>query len=185
MIIDLILLNVLTTYYFGVALIEQLQEQEELSDSENVTYQPLRDLSQDLEKILQFLPELVFWTGDFDMGISRDEVLQLLGQKIEEPGVQYWGVQCNRAMRFLFPIYFGVDFMKNFTRQIPHTFESDQMMFIKSEPIDDSYEDSSTSHLQGMTLSIFPTSTSSVANPNSQTTSTAMSMDFTTAETNP
>lgn len=55
-IIDLILLNVLTTYYFGVALIEQLQEQEELSDSENVTYQPLRDLSQDLEKILQFLP---------------------------------------------------------------------------------------------------------------------------------
>ncbi|CAI9716325.1 probable serine serine/threonine-protein kinase DDB_G0282963 isoform X1 [Octopus vulgaris] len=164
---------------------EQLQEQEELSDSENVTYQPLRDLSQDLEKILQFLPELVFWTGDFDMGISRDEVLQLLGQKIEEPGVQYWGVQCNRAMRFLFPIYFGVDFMKNFTRQIPHTFESDQMMFIKSEPIDDSYEDSSTSHLQGMTLSIFPTSTSSVANPNSQTTSTAMSMDFTTSETNP
>ncbi|XP_029643444.1 probable serine/threonine-protein kinase DDB_G0282963 isoform X1 [Octopus sinensis] len=186
------------TYYFGVALIEQLQEQEELSDSENVTYQPLRDLSQDLEKILQFLPELVFWTGDFDMGISRDEVLQLLGQKIEEPGVQYWGVQCNRAMRFLFPsihmkrkgkfkttVYFGVDFMKNFTRQIPHTFESDQMMFIKSEPIDDSYEDSSTSHLQGMTLSIFPTSTSSVANPNSQTTSTAMSMDFTTSETNP
>ncbi|GAB1599228.1 probable serine/threonine-protein kinase DDB_G0282963 [Argonauta hians] len=183
------------TYYFGVALIEQLQEQEDLSDSENVTYQPLRDLSQDLEKILQFLPELVFWTGDFDMGISRDEVLQLLGQKIEEPGVQYWGVQCNRAMRFLFPsihmkrkgkfkttVYFGVDFMKNFTRQIPRTFEGEPMMYIKSEPMDDSYEDSSTSQHYAMAPSIFPTSISFAVQPNTQNTSTAMSMGFNTAE---
>ena len=53
--------------------------------------------------VFNIFAELVFWTGDLDVGISRDEVLQLLGEKIEETGVQYWGVQCNRAMRFLFP----------------------------------------------------------------------------------
>lgn len=176
------------TYYFGVALIEQLQEQEELSDSENVTYQPLRDLAQDLEKILQFLPELVFWTGDLDVGISRDEVLQLLGEKIEETGVQYWGVQCNRAMRFLFPsihmkrkgkfkttVYFGVDFMKNITRQIPQTFDSDPTMFIKSEPLDDSYDSVEPKSLPPeMTCAIFPTSVPMVVSTSPSSTSTAV-----------
>ncbi|XP_071097690.1 uncharacterized protein [Haliotis cracherodii] len=118
------------TYFFGVALIEQLQEQEELSDSENVTYQPLRDMSQDLERILEHLPDLVYWTGECDTGVSRDELLELLAEKIEEKDVQHWGVQCNRAMRMLFPevqmkrkgkykttVFFGVDYSKNLQKQ--------------------------------------------------------------------
>jgi len=38
-----------------------------------------------------------------ESGISRDEILELLKGRIEEPDVQHWGVQCNRAIRVLFP----------------------------------------------------------------------------------
>ncbi|XP_033760957.1 uncharacterized protein LOC117342806 [Pecten maximus] len=91
------------TFFFGVALNEHVQEQEEVSDGEGVTYQPLRDMSQDMEKILGHLHSLVQWTGDLESGVSRDEILELLKGRIEEPDVQHWGVQCNRAIRVLFP----------------------------------------------------------------------------------
>ncbi|KAL5013019.1 hypothetical protein ScPMuIL_011570 [Solemya velum] len=78
-------------------------KQEEFSDGENVTYQPLRDMSLDLEKLLEHLPTVVYWTGDLQSGVARDEVLDLLHEKIDEPDVVHWGVQCNRAMRLLFP----------------------------------------------------------------------------------
>ena len=44
------------TYFFGVSFIEQVQEPaDDLSDPELMQYQPLRDMSQDLEKILEHL----------------------------------------------------------------------------------------------------------------------------------
>ena len=44
------------TYFFGVSFIEQVQEPADyLSDPELMQYQPLRDMSQDLEKILEHL----------------------------------------------------------------------------------------------------------------------------------
>ncbi len=46
---------------------------------------------------------LVYWTGDGETGVSRDELLELLAEKMEEKDVLHWGVQCNRAMRMLFP----------------------------------------------------------------------------------
>ncbi|XP_021365784.1 uncharacterized protein LOC110458430 [Mizuhopecten yessoensis] len=118
------------TFFFGVALNEHVQEQEEVSDSECVTYQPLRDMSQDMEKILGHLHSLVQWTGDLESGVSRDEILELLKGRIEEPDVQHWGVQCNRAIRVLFPnvemkrkgkykttVFFGVDFRQDVHKQ--------------------------------------------------------------------
>ncbi|XP_069121256.1 uncharacterized protein [Argopecten irradians] len=118
------------TFFFGVALNEHVQEQEEVSDGEGVTYQPLRDMSQDMEKILGHLHSLVQWTGDLDSGVSRDEILELLKGRIEEPDVQHWGVQCNRAIRVLFPnvemkrkgkykttVFFGVDFRQDIHKQ--------------------------------------------------------------------
>ncbi|XP_060068010.1 uncharacterized protein LOC132548205 [Ylistrum balloti] len=118
------------TFFFGVALNEHVQEQEEVSDGEGVTYQPLRDMSQDMEKILGHLHSLVQWTGDLESGVSRDEILELLKGRIEEPDVQHWGVQCNRAIRVLFPnvemkrkgkykttVFFGVDFRQDIHKQ--------------------------------------------------------------------
>lgn len=36
-------------------------------------------------------------------GVSRDEVLRALAELVGETEVQHWGVQCNRAVRMLFP----------------------------------------------------------------------------------
>ncbi|OWF44379.1 hypothetical protein KP79_PYT01702 [Mizuhopecten yessoensis] len=87
-------------------------------------------MSQDMEKILGHLHSLVQWTGDLESGVSRDEILELLKGRIEEPDVQHWGVQCNRAIRVLFPnvemkrkgkykttVFFGVDFRQDVHKQ--------------------------------------------------------------------
>jgi hypothetical protein len=38
-----------------------------------------------------------------EAGVSRDDVLHILGRKIDDSEVQHWGIQCNRAIRILFP----------------------------------------------------------------------------------
>lgn len=124
------------TYFFGVSFIEQIQEPaDELSDPELMQYQPLRDMSQDLEKILEHLHNVVEFSEDGDCSISRDDLLTVLHKRIDEPDVLYWGMQCNRAIRIVFPsviikrkgkfkttVYQGVEFKdeaKTEIRQLP------------------------------------------------------------------
>ncbi|KAL3870657.1 hypothetical protein ACJMK2_038704 [Sinanodonta woodiana] len=78
---------------------------EDLSDAESVPagYQPLRDMSQDVEKLLQYLPTVLTWTGNLYHGVSRDQILNMLIEKFSESEVKHWGSQCNRAIRFLYP----------------------------------------------------------------------------------
>lgn len=48
-------------------------------------------------------PDLVCWTGDLETGVSRDELLQLLAEPIADSNVLVWGIECNRAVRKLYP----------------------------------------------------------------------------------
>ncbi|XP_025112989.1 uncharacterized protein LOC112575379 [Pomacea canaliculata] len=114
------------TYFFGVSLIQRRGEEddeEDVEEFESLTSRPLRDMTQDLEQILENLPSLLRWTGHVQKGVSRDEVLRALAELVGETEVQHWGVQCNRAVRMLFPhvemkrkgkykttVYFGVGF---------------------------------------------------------------------------
>ncbi|XP_076091197.1 uncharacterized protein LOC143063116 [Mytilus galloprovincialis] len=119
------------TYFFGVALIDQVQQEEAASaEGNDVDFSPLRDMTQDMDKILQHLHTIVRWRGDLEAGVSRDDVLHILGRKIDDSEVQHWGVQCNRAIRILFPhvqmkrkgkykttVYFGVTFSDQVTKE--------------------------------------------------------------------
>lgn len=43
------------------------------------------------------------FSEDGDCSISRDDLLTVLHKRIDEPDVLYWGMQCNRAIRIVFP----------------------------------------------------------------------------------
>ncbi|KAK3602204.1 hypothetical protein CHS0354_004722 [Potamilus streckersoni] len=121
------------TYFFGVDMVDATTETaEDLSDAETVPagYQPLRDMSQDVEKLLEYLPTVLTWTGNMYHGVSRDQVLNMLIEKFSESEVKHWGSQCNRAIRFLYPdvemkrkgkykttVFFGVDFIEGMSKQ--------------------------------------------------------------------
>ncbi|XP_064616474.1 uncharacterized protein LOC135480550 [Liolophura sinensis] len=91
------------TYFFGVQFIEQTTDLGHITEAEAFSFQPLRDMSLDTEKILQYLPDLVCWTGDLESGVSRDELLHLLAEPIADSNVLVWGIECNRAVRKLYP----------------------------------------------------------------------------------
>lgn len=150
------------TYFFGVSFIEQVQEPaDELSDPELMQYQPLRDMSQDLEKILEHLHNVVEFSEDVDCSISRDDLLTVLHKRIDEPDVLYWGMQCNRAIRIVFPsviikrkgkfkttVYQGVEFKdeaKTEIHQLPLTLSNR-----RGRPRKISSEDSGELYQMGM-----------------------------------
>ncbi|KAK7094572.1 hypothetical protein V1264_006107 [Littorina saxatilis] len=75
---------------------------------------------------------LLFWSGEVSRGVSRDEVLHVLAARLSESEVYQWGMQCNKALRILFPlvvmkrkgkykttVYFGVDFTPAAKRLVP------------------------------------------------------------------
>ncbi|XP_062594576.1 uncharacterized protein LOC134255994 [Saccostrea cucullata] len=150
------------TYFFGVSFIEQVQEPaDDLSDPELMQYQPLRDMSQDLEKILEHLHNLVQFSEDAESSVSRDDLLTVLHKRIDEPDVLYWGMQCNRAIRIVFPsvvikrkgkfkttVYQGVDFkeeVKMELQQLPFSLPNK-----KGRPRKISSEDSGEMYQMGM-----------------------------------
>ncbi|XP_061169596.1 uncharacterized protein LOC133178954 [Saccostrea echinata] len=150
------------TYFFGVSFIEQVQEPaDDLSDPELMQYQPLRDMSQDLEKILEHLHNLVQFSDDMECSVSRDDLLTVLHKRIDEPDVLYWGMQCNRAIRIVFPlviikrkgkfkttVYQGVDFkeeVKMELQQLPLSLPNK-----KGRPRKISSEDSGEMYQMGM-----------------------------------
>ncbi|CAG2187453.1 unnamed protein product [Mytilus edulis] len=106
---------------FPDTLIDQVQQEEAASaEGNDVDFSPLRDMTQDMDKILQHLHTIVRWRGDLEAGVSRDDVLHILGRQIDDSEVQHWGVQCNRAIRILFHIttvYFGVTFSDQVTKE--------------------------------------------------------------------
>lgn len=52
---------------------------------------------------MSFFPDVVEFSEDGDCSISRDDLLTVLHKRIDEPDVLYWGMQCNRAIRIVFP----------------------------------------------------------------------------------
>ncbi|XP_013420312.1 uncharacterized protein LOC106180755 [Lingula anatina] len=89
------------TYFFGIKLIDGVEGTEGCDSSQS--YLPLRDFQQDVEKLIQMLPEFVQWTGLPDSCISRDVLLENVSWVINDQDINNWGMQCNRAMRQLFP----------------------------------------------------------------------------------
>ncbi|XP_076436569.1 LOW QUALITY PROTEIN: uncharacterized protein LOC143276068 [Babylonia areolata] len=94
------------TYFFGLALIPAPEEAkgENHVHVDGTSFRPLRDMTQDLEQLLEHLPGLLCWSGQVERGVSRDAVLHVLAARLSEAEVFHWGMQCNKALRMLFPL---------------------------------------------------------------------------------
>lgn len=123
------------TYYFGIAMLDVFQTPDEVpgTEGESPLYQPHRDINMDMEKIVEYLPSILKWTGNMECGVHRQDLLILLSDAIHDSDVSNWGAQCNRAIRLVFPnvdmkrkgkykttMYLGVEFhedvLKRFSR---------------------------------------------------------------------
>ncbi|XP_070176158.1 uncharacterized protein [Littorina saxatilis] len=92
------------TYFFSLCLLPGLDETRGDDQVDGLGFRPLRDMTQDLEQLLEHLPGLLFWSGEVSRGVSRDEVLHVLAARLSESEVYQWGMQCNKALRILFPL---------------------------------------------------------------------------------
>ena len=43
------------------------------------------------------------WTGDMDSGVIREDLLSVLAVRLGDPELQNRGMQCNKAIRMVFP----------------------------------------------------------------------------------
>ncbi|XP_041368862.1 uncharacterized protein LOC121383126 [Gigantopelta aegis] len=156
------------TYFFGLEYVDQLtQIHDDSSDTENTGYQPLRDISRDLDLVIRFLPEIIHWTGDTESGVSRDQLLEVLAAKIKDPDIHHWGVQCNRAARMLFPdiqmrrkgkykstVFYGVEFLDCLQKEVINPLklgrptEQTSTNSSSSEPLNDADIKQNTSSFQ-------------------------------------
>ncbi|KAK3087189.1 hypothetical protein FSP39_002858 [Pinctada imbricata] len=100
----IISLTIITTYYFGISFTEPPNgETEDLSDSEQTPFQSLRDVSYDLDRILQHLHNILEWSGDMTQGVVREDLLSVLGTQLQDSEMQQRGTLCNKAVRGAFP----------------------------------------------------------------------------------
>ena len=47
---------------------------------------------------------MLLWSGQVERGVTRDDVLHVLAARLSESEVYQWGMQCNKALRILFPL---------------------------------------------------------------------------------
>ncbi|KAL8568217.1 hypothetical protein ACOMHN_027740 [Nucella lapillus] len=94
------------TYFFGLSLVPLRDETkgENHVHVDGTSFRPLRDMTQDLEQLLEHLPGLLYWSGQVERGVTRDAVLHVLAERLSEAEVFHWGMQCNKALRMLFPL---------------------------------------------------------------------------------